>query len=237
MRTLLFTVGLTLGLAVSQATAAEPARETGRFDVYVLGLKAGELTYGMAEEGGQYAATGRVRSSGLIAAFADFRYETSVKGAVVGGRYQPRVYNETIRSSKRDDDTEIRYRAGVPVPQDSDKRKDHWLDPATQKGTLDPMTAFWQLLRDRAGDDLCKLDVTSFDGQRRVRMVTSGAKRSSDRVTCKGRYIREGGFSDDQLKEGREFSFTLSYAPGGARWQVSRIEAQTLRGRALLIRR
>ena len=103
---------------------------------------------------------------------------------------------------------------------------------------MEVLTAFWQLLRARDGDDLCRLDTVYFDGERRIRLTTSEDSRATDRVVCKGRYIREGGFSRKALKEGRTFPFELSYAPAASgHWQVSRIDAKTLRGRVLLIRR
>ena len=220
------------------ATAAQPASETGRFEGYFAGLKAGEVRFAMTRENGQYAATGRVKSSGLIAAIARFRYRADVTGRVNGDSYAPLRYEESLDTGRRSSDKVIAYRGGLPVLEESEEPDAHWLDPRSQGDALDPLTAFWQLLRARDGDDLCRLDTVYFDGERRIRLTTSEDSRATDRVVCKGRYIREGGFSRKALKEGRTFPFELSYAPAASgHWQVSRIDAKTLRGRVLLIRR
>lgn len=233
-----FTTSVALAAFGSSAMAAQPASETGRFEVYFSGLKAGEVQFGMTRESGQYAATGAVKASGLIGAIARFRYRAEARGRVSEAGFAPTRYEESLDTGKRQSDKVIAYRGGVPVLEQSEDPEDHWLDPATQGDALDPLTAFYQLLRARPGEDLCQLDTAYFDGERRVRLTTGSASRATDRVTCKGRYIREGGFSRKALKEGRVFPFEVTYAPGpSGRWQVSRIDAKTLRGRVLLIRR
>ncbi|WP_323766234.1 DUF3108 domain-containing protein [Marinovum sp.] len=232
------TTFFTLTALGSGAMAAQPASEAGRFEVYFAGLKAGEVHFAMTQESGQYAATGEVRSSGLIAAIARFRYRAEARGRVTGETFTPTRYEESLDTGRRQSDKVIAYRGGVPVLEKSEDPEDHWLDPARQGDALDPLTAFYELLRAREGEDLCQLDTAYFDGERRIRLTTAGASRATGRVTCTGRYIREGGFSRKALKEGRQFPFEVTYTPGaGGRWQVSRIDAKTLRGRVLLIRR
>lgn len=236
------TSGVVLGLILSQvmslAGAAEPTQGKTRYDVYFSGLKAGEVQTRMTREGGQYAAAARVKSSGLIAAITDFRFDAKVLGHVRNGTFRPARYEESSDTGRRKSNKVITYRAGVPVLEKSEKPERHWLPPATQAGTLDPLTAIWQVLADRAGDDLCRLDVSYFDGERRIRLATSQPRRQTDLVTCQGQYIREGGFSKKAMKEGKTFPFELTYEPGDDRqWRVKRMDVQTLRGRAVLIRR
>lgn len=228
----------TMVLTAGSASAAQPATESGRFEVYYSGLKAGEVLFGMTQEGGQYAATGEVKSSGLIAAISRFRYRAEAKGRVSGETYEPARYEESLDTGRRESDKVIAYRDGVPVLERSEEPEDHWLDPRSQGDALDPLTAFWQLLRDREGEDLCALNTVYFDGERRIRLTTGKADRATNQVICQGSYIREGGFSRKALKEGRKFPFEVTYTPTAAgQWQVSRIDAKTLRGRVLLIRR
>lgn len=237
MRTVFLALGMTFQLAVSQAGAAQPVSDIGRFDVYFAGLKAGDVQYGMTIEGGQYAATGRVKSSGLIAAIADFRFRADVRGRVTGDSFQPLLYTESSDTGRRKSDKEIAWTGGIPALVKSEDPDDHWADPARQGDALDPLTAFWQVLRDRPGDALCTDNITYFDGERRLRLLTAKPKRAGGEVTCRGTYIREGGFSDKAMREGREFPFDIAYRPDGELWEVSRIEVRTLRGRAVLIRR
>ncbi len=231
-------LGATVALGATAASAAQPVTEAGRFEAYFAGLKAGELRFAMTREAGQYAASGEVKSTGLIAAIAGFRYRAETQGRVTDAGFRPARYAGQLDTGRQDSDRVIAYPGGVPVLEKSETPDDHWLDPRSQGDALDPLTAFWQLLRARAGEDLCRLDTVYFDGERRIRLTTAKARRASDRVVCQGRYIREGGFSRKAMKDGRSFPFELTYAPAAAGlWQVSRIEAQTLRGRVLLIRR
>lgn len=237
MRRLLFATGLSIGLTVSQAGAAQPVQDTGRFDVFFAGLKAGELHYAITKEAGQYTATGRVKPSGLVAAFADFALRAEVTGAVQGATLSPERYAATTGKEGARKERVIDWSGDLPTVESSEAPDDHWADPALQGDALDPLTALWLLLRDRSDEDLCTLDLSYFDGERRVRLVTEAAHPVEQGMACSGSYIRQGGFSEKALEEGRSFGFTLIYRPEDTLWELARIEVDTRRGPALLIRR
>lgn len=238
MRHLFLSAGLCAGLMCASLVAAQPAREKTHFDVYFAGLKAGEMTLELYRDSGQYAATGHIKSSGLVGALSKFRFKAETKGYLRGGKYQPSQYRETSDTGRRKSDRVIRYRGMVPRLDSKEKPKAYWLDPRSQKGAPDPLTVVWQLLQDRDADDLCKLNESFFDGARRVRLSTTSPKRSGTQVICRGTYLREGGFSRKEMREGAQFPFTLTYEKrDSARYKVARLDVKTLRGRALLIQR
>lgn len=238
MRHILHAAAISLGLASATLAKAETSTETGNFDVYYAGIKAGELRYGMKRNGASYAASGIVKSSGLVAAISDFRFRAESQGRVRGKTFRPSRYEESSDTGRRKSDKVIRYPGGVPTLERSDKPKDYWLDPRRNGDALDPLTAVWHLLRDRDSDELCKMDVSYFDGARRVRLTTSRPKSDGDKVLCTGHYIRVGGFSKKEVREGTKFPFKVSYEPkGDGRYKLSRMDVKTLRGRAVLIRR
>lgn len=237
MRRLLFATGLSIGLTVSQASAAQPVQDTGRFDVFFAGLKAGELHYAMTQEAGQYRATGRVKPSGLVAAFADFALRAEVTGAVEGATLSPDRYAMTTGNDGARAERVIDWSGDQPTVETSETPDDHWADPALQGDALDPVTALWLLLQDRSGEELCTLDLSYFDGARRVRLVTEAPSPVDKGMACTGRYIRQGGFSEKALEDGHSFGFTLIYRPEDTLWELARIEIDTRRGPALLIRR
>lgn len=238
MRHLLHAVSLSLGLASATLAQAQSSTETGNFDVYYAGIKAGELRYGMKTNGATYAASGVVKSSGLVAAISDFRFRAESQGRVSGKSFRPSRYEESSDTGRRQSEKVIRYPGGVPTLERSDKPKDYWLDPRRNGDALDPLTAVWHLLRDRDSDELCNMDVSYFDGARRVRLTTSRPKTEGKTVHCTGHYIRVGGFSKKEVREGTKFPFKVSYEPNGdGRYKLSRMDVKTLRGRAVLIRR
>lgn len=238
MRHLFFSVSLALGLASGSLAYAQSSTETGNFDVYYAGIKAGELRYGMTRNGHGYAASGLVKSSGLVAAISDFRFRAESRGRISGDRYRPARYEESSDTGRRKSEKVIRYPGGVPTLERTDKPKEYWLNPRAQGDALDPLTAVWHLLRDRDADELCTMDESYFDGARRVRLTTSRPKKDGDKVACTGHYIRVGGFSKKEIREGTKFPFSVRYAPDGkGRYKLSRMDVKTLRGRAVLIRR
>jgi len=102
---------------------------------------------------------------------------------------------------------------------------------------LDPMTAIFEILRDVEHGNLCDQDVTLFDGARRVRISLSNPKESGMRATCDGVYSREGGFSKNELKQGKTFPFTITYQKTDQNYYFQRFDVKSARGRAAFVRR
>ena len=237
MRRLLFATGLGLGLTVSQAIAAQPQQDSGRFDVYFAGLKAGEVQFAMERDGDRYTARGRIKPSGLVDAFTELKIRAEVTGRLQGGAFQPDRYAAITGKGSAAPDRIITWHNGTLALQTTETPDAFWADPTDQRNTVDPLTALWGLLRRVNGDDPCAHDLSTFDGQRRMRLVTGAGQRTDKGVTCTGRYIREAGFSDETLEDGREFGVVLTYRPDATVWDLARIEVTTPRGPALFIRR
>ena len=217
------------------------APSQGTFDVYLYGLRAGVLTFAGEQHDGHYAASGQLESAGLVGALRRVRYDAQARGRVAGDRYMPQRYVEDADTGKRQSRAVMNYLGGAPQvtqyspPRDPD---DDDLDPATQGGTIDPMTAIWGLLRDVPREEVCRFSATMFDGKRRTRIALSPPRRAGDAITCAGEYRRLAGFSDEDLAERSRFPFRVTYRPAGAGlWRIVRIETATLLGTASLIRR
>lgn len=223
------------------ATAA-PAQVThvGTFDVYLAGLRAGVLGISGIEDGGRYSAAGKLQTSGLLALIREVSYDARSTGRVTSKGYVPSLYQETANTGSRQSQAEMAYVAGTPQlkvynpPQD---RGTDALDPATQKGTLDPMTTIYSLLKDVPRDATCKLDVFMFDGKRRSRVTTSDPKPDGDALVCSGTYRRIAGFSEKEMAEKSVFPFRLTYSPAeNGMFRVTRVVFDTLYGKATLVR-
>lgn len=226
-------IALTIAVAPVTATA-----ETGAFDVFVRGIKAGKLTFSGTETGGAYKAEGGLRTTGIVSAVAKFTFNASVRGRTSGASYRPSGYAEKSDTGRRKTNKSLTYSGGIPKVQRSGSAKDYWMKPGGQKGTIDPMTATYLLLKARPRDELCKLDLPLYDGARRVQLVLSSPATSGDRITCKGSYVRKGGFSAKELADGTRFPFKVEYAPqSGGLYRVERLDMTTVRGRALFVRR
>ena len=99
------------------------------------------------------------------------------------------------------------------------------------------MTAIFEILRDIEHGKLCDQDVTLFDGARRVRISLSNPKETGTRATCDGVYSREGGFSKNELKQGKTFPFTITYQKTNQNYYFQRFDVKSARGRAAFVRR
>ncbi len=230
-----------LGLWLAASVADAQTTHSGTFDVHLAGLRAGVLGFSGVEDGGRYTARSLLRNSGLLALVREVSYEGFSTGRVTAEGYVPARYEEVTNTGKRVSEASMDYVNGVPQlkvykpPQDRGKDA---LDPSTQRGTLDPMTAIYALLKDVPGSEVCTLNVFMFDGKRRSQVAMSDPMPDNGKVVCRGIYRRIAGFSRRELEERSDFPFTLSYSPAGNEtFRVSRIVFDTLYGKATLIRR
>ena len=207
------------------------------FDVHLLGIKAGELKYSVRTKGDQYSAAGKLYPTGVVASMTTFRFDVSVSGNVKEGKYQPRLYSEISDTGKRQEEKSITY-SGSKIRVKSPKLpKPHWLNPNTQQGKVDPMTAIFLVLEDQSPEDLCKQKVDIFDGARNVLITLAGPRTSGNKVICDGNYQRVGGFSKAELKDGTNFPFTMTYVKTGGLYRAERFDVKSVRGRAAFVRR
>lgn len=233
-------LGMVLGSALGLAWPVGAA-ETAVFDLTVRGLRAGTLSFSGQEGGGKYAVTGRLESAGLVGMLKKVRYDGSAQGAAKGARFTPSRYSEKADTGKRQSESVMDYRRGVPqvkVYNPPRAAGDGGLDPATQGGTVDPLTAMFASLRDVPAGQECNLSLQMFDGKRRSQVVLGKPKAADGGVTCAGEYRRLAGFSAEDMAEKTRFPFSLMLTPiDGGRMRVTEVKMDSLYGKASLKRR
>lgn len=205
------------------------------FGISIRGLNAGTLTIKGSEQSGAYQTTGELRSGGLVGLVARLRYTAKAQGAVRGARFSPSRYDETADTGKRTSRTTMTYSRGVPKVVAGSTGT---LKPASQKGTVDPLTAIYAAFRNVEADQVCKLNVQMFDGKRRSQVRLSSPRPEGDQILCNGEYRRLDGFSAEDMAEKTRFPFNLYYTqtPRGD-YRVERVVTQTLYGNAVMTRR
>ncbi len=232
------TIAALLALVLSHGAQAT---EQGVFDITLLGVRAATLSFAGQIEGGQYAASGQVQTTGLANLISQVSYAAQVQGRFRAGRFQPQLYRETARDGDETYAAEMRYRGRVPLPKGYAPPRDRpsGLDPAAQAGTVDIMTAIFSLLRDQTRAGVCTAAHQIFDGARRSQVVlTQPEARANGQIQCAGEYRRLQGFSTKAMAERQRFAFTLTYAPlSDGTYRVVRVDTQTTFGRASLRRR
>ncbi|PWE32021.1 DUF3108 domain-containing protein [Maritimibacter sp. 55A14] len=228
-------------LCLPVAAVADARRDSAVFDVYLRGIRAGTLSFSGVTEGHSYAASGKVETGGILALFVDARYDASVRGRVTRRGLVPGRYTESADTGSRVSEAEIEYRHGVPqVKKYNPPRKSSkgTVEPATQGGTLDPMSVIYLGLRTVNGDELCKLDEPVFDGKRRSRVTLSGPVEKDGQIICNGLYRRIAGFSEKEMAKRQRYPFRLEYIrQPDDRYQVQELVLTTDVGIGRLIRR
>jgi hypothetical protein len=211
------------------------------FDLSIRGIPAATLSYTARDGDGRYAVAGRLESSGLVGLLRNVRYEAEATGSVRGKRYTPQHYRESADTGRRRSEAVMDYRRGVPQVKEYSPPREAatgGLDPATQGGTVDPLTAMYAALRDRPADSACDLRLVLFDGERRSQVVLAKPEARDGGLVCAGEYRRLEGFSAEDIAERTRFPFTLRLAPGpDGLMQVVEVRAETLFGRAVMARR
>lgn len=232
---------LITALLLAAPPAAAQTAEGGTYDVRLGGFRVGVLAFSALEDRGRYSAAAQLESSGLAAFVREVGYEARSAGRINDGRYVPENYWESTNTGERISRAVMEYRNGVPQVKSYDPpepARPTDVDPATQGGTLDPMTAIFALLRDVPRDQVCRVSLQIFDGRRKSALATAAPEVDGDRIRCNGEYRRIAGYSPRQMEERTRFGFRLTYAPaGGDKWRVVRVTLDTLYGRASLERR
>ncbi len=230
-----------VALALTAPAARAAQGDAAVFDISIRGISAATLSISGAVKGQNYAASGVLKSSGLLGFLKKIRYDADVAGSLSQGRFVPVRYHEMADTGKRQSDALMAYKGGVPqvkayspprAPQTGD------IDPASQGGTVDPLTALYAVLRDVPLTEACKLKVFLFDGRRRSQVVLTAPQATGEQITCRGEYRRLQGFSDKDMAEKIRFPFTLTYQPAGPGMvHVTDISMDTLYGKGRMIRR
>ncbi|RKF16437.1 DUF3108 domain-containing protein [Roseovarius spongiae] len=239
---ILFAIAFTAPPALAGPPA--PGDTVARYDVRLLGVKLGEMTLAGRIGGGAYAVSSQFSTRGIVSALADTGFDLKARGRVTASGFTPQAYDERIDTGSRRSTAQLRYTRGVPritggtlasAPPEPGETP---LDPSGEGGTLDPLTAMFAALHDRPRADLCKTDVTIFDGARRSAIRTTARADMGAEVLCTGAYFRLAGFTASELKRQTVYPFTLLFAPGGdGRMQARRLTVRTRYGNAELLRR
>ena len=211
------------------------------FDISIHGVSAATLSLGGAIRGNGYAVNGVLKSSGILGMLKKIRYDAQVAGRFARGGFTPYRYAEKADTGKRQSEALMAYRRGVPQVKSYNPprpRRPGDIDPATQGGTIDPLTALYAVLRDVPQTEACRLRVFLFDGRRRSQVVLAAPKARGDGIVCDGEYRRLEGFTAEDMAEKSRFPFTLSYGPAGSGLlRVTEISMDTLYGKGRMIRR
>ena len=208
-------LGLLVGLMTPLGATAQSQNESATYTVTVSGITAGRLDLAITRNGPRYALKSRVASAGLAGLLQPFSVVSTAKGRLGNGRLQPETYASQSDGARAGRGAEIRYDAGVPTVISAAREEEPDavppVDPATQKGAVDPLTATYALLQTLPEAQLCSQSLRIFDGHRASRVTLSGPEMVDGRPTCAGTYQRVAGYPPRELAKQSTFRFALHY--------------------------
>lgn len=226
---------LLLTLLALFATPATAQDTSALYDLRILGLKLGEMRIVGRVAGGTYQAKSQFYTTGVTGALSGARFTARSTGRATTNGLKPQRYSEDINTGKRETSARLSYRNGAPrVTGGTLAAEEDRLDPATQRGTLDPMTALFEALRLQPKDGLCQLDLVTFDGARRSSFRLTERAENGTSVTCSGRYTRLQGFSDSAMRRQTVFPFSITYTPMGDLMQARAMQVRSSYGKVTL---
>ena len=180
------------------------------FDVFLWGIKVGELVYSVKKTSDEYDISGVLRSKGFARVVTKYKFEAQTKGKVS-------IQNITLPLTAKNQ-IQVVERAEIHNLSKNDTKINLCKSSKTSlgkakvsKGTVDPMTAIHLIMGDRIEKTLCKQKFNLFDGARRIEIILSKINIEKNSAQCRGEYIRQDGYTEEEMKEGKGFPFTINY--------------------------
>ena len=226
---------LLIGMAATPLWAE--GQSTMRYDVKLLGIRAGIIEIAANVTDRAYAARTHFRTAGVVGVLKRVRADVSVQGRVKAGRLRPQDYSEAIDDGVRVTNVEVRFEPGAPRLVSGDVGSEApAADTSALSDAIDPLTLLYVALRDQPRDELCQFEADVFDGHRHARITLKNREDAGPAITCNGHYRRIDGYSDDERRN-RNVSISVTYEPTGEMMRAERVAFDTRLGPAVMIRR
>lgn len=211
------------------------------YDLYLGGIRAGELTVDAEVRGERYRAQSVMRTAGVVGFFYKASFEAEAEGALSPDGPRPLRFAAASRMKKKSQFVEMFYGPDAPreiraEPAFVDKP---WqVDPTKQSGAFDPITAALWALAPRPSGRICNTSVDVFDGRRRYAVDLGKPVIDGKRIRCPAVYRRIAGFKPKMMRKRPKFPFDIWYeerADGLA--HVVRAAGDTMFGLAVVLLR
>ena len=166
-----------------------------RFDVQLGIAKIGEMRVAANNDGKRYSVKTILRTTGLVGAFYDLRYDQSSSGLVVSGGALRPVQHTSFSNERNNVSTlEILFSGNRVSRVTYDPIKPVPAEVYSYRNTVDPGTLMYILLRPVNTNKVCAGNIDLFDGRKLSSVRFVDVKRYTDgRVECSISYSGEGG--------------------------------------------
>ena len=188
------------------------------YDLYLGGIKAGELTMNAQVAGENYRAQSVMRTAGVVGMLYKASFEAEAEGALSAGGPKPLRFAAASRTKKKSQFVEMFYGADAPREIRAEPAfvpKPWQVDPTKQTGAFDPITAALWALAPRPEGRICNTSVEVFDGRRRYAVDLGKPVAEGKRIRCPALYRRIAGFKPKMMRKRPKFPFDIWYEKRG----------------------
>jgi uncharacterized protein DUF3108 len=222
---------LLLLLAAFSATAVADDQIATRFEVFgFAGMRVLSLNSRTEESGDHYAVTVDFATKGMASVFVDLKTRAQVRGRMTATSTQPDMFRNDSRRNGVERHNKVDYRPDGTVDGGSTPALPNPIPPATARGTVDNLTAYFRLERQVAHTGSCTLTVRVYDGRHGYDLVFSDAGRAKlsptggqnfagDTIACRMTRRDWPGVDDSEKDEG---------ARGGTIWYAKLVPGDLL---------
>ncbi len=212
-RKILFRTGLAAAVTLGSALPLAAESFNYLFSIRLGIVQIGEMRIKGDDQGGRYETSGKLYTTGLAGALYNVAYTYSAAGNSTNRwRLMPKLFTAKIFEDGKTRTEEIRYNGdrimsinGKPPKESQDVR-----------GSVDPMTLIYILVRPVPKESVCGGSFVLFDGSTRFDVSFVNARKYNDgRVTCDVKYGGKAG--------GRGVAVSgVTYEPGDDGWMYIR---------------
>ena len=215
---------------------------TAVFSLKIKGLNVGTLSFLGTHDDNNYTISGELKSGGIFKFINKQRYKATTAGTLINSYFKPVIYTELRNKKGKKSSAKLTYKNGIPQIREYDpprQIKVNTIDPNTQGGTVDPLTALYVTLRDNNSLEPCQLKLEVFDGKRKSQVrLFPDLKKREDLIMCIGEYKRVAGFSKKDMEEKTSFLFNIFYKKTREyQYSVKKLVIETVYGTAVLTRK
>ncbi len=226
-----------LAFAFGAASAQAQEKMAAKFDVRLLGVKIAEFRLNATTSQSTYNAKATFATTGAAGALKRLHADVSAKGRLSDANPSPQIYSESIDNGKRVTNLKVSFAGNTPKIIEGEAGSSvPAANPRGLRGSVDPLTGLFIILRDQPAEDVCRVNSKIFDGHRLARITLNQRRTTEKGVTCTGEYLRVDGYSDSELRRKRT-TFTVDYEAKGTQMRAMRVRLKTSYGKAALVRR
>lgn len=227
---------------VLPAQASTPERKLSTiYDLYLGGIKAGELTIDAQYLGDRYSATSVMRTAGIVGAVYKASFEAQTEGLLTPTGLEPVRFAADSRMRKKHQAVEMLYSDKAPKKVNAEPAfvpKPWQIDPEQQTGTLDPISAALTALAPMPLKQICNRSVEVFDGRRRYAIDLGKPEADGKRIRCPANYRRVAGFKPKMMRKTPNFPFNIWFVErGDGTAHVIRAAGESMFGLAVILLR